>query len=102
MVNRDWVKREREERRAVGLGARHAAKYSHGSIEALPRPGHPVHYQPGIPKGFKPLAGGKRSATSGQLRFRLGVCQPTRKEPPFAILGPTKHGDSPQGFKAKP
>jgi hypothetical protein len=38
VVNRDWVKREREERGAVGLGARHAAKYSHGSIEALARP----------------------------------------------------------------
>ena len=30
MVNRDWVKREREERGAVGLGARHAAKLAGG------------------------------------------------------------------------
>ena len=30
VVNRDWVKRERDERGAVGLGARHAAKLAGG------------------------------------------------------------------------
>jgi hypothetical protein len=48
VVNRDWVKREREERGAVGLGARHAAKLAGGGAALKKRGDSPwVFVSPG-------------------------------------------------------